>query len=114
MLDIFKKLIGDKKEYRQMMARVKAMPDDFRYVFEKMQSYMWMFASGDGMDILQIHYELIDLFESAVAEGKTVLEVTGDDVAEFCDELLRSANTYTSNWHDKLNNDIMKKLKKHN
>lgn len=112
MLDIFKKIIGDKKEYRQMMDKVKAMPEDYRCVFEEMQSYMWKFSSGDGMDILKIHCDLIELFESAVAEGKTVLEVTGDDVAEFCDELLRSANTYTSSWHDKLNKDVMKKLKK--
>ncbi|HAX53738.1 MAG TPA: hypothetical protein DCX82_17695, partial [Lachnospiraceae bacterium] len=28
------------------------------------------------------------------AEGKSVLDITGEDVAAFCDELLRNAKTY--------------------
>ncbi|MPM73203.1 hypothetical protein SDC9_120179 [bioreactor metagenome] len=71
---------------------------------------MWMFAAGSGYDIMQIHYDLIELFEEGAANGKHVLEITGDDVAAFCDELLRSANTYTENWRESLNHDILKKF----
>ena len=110
MLDIFKKMIGDKKEYKMMMARVEAMPEDYQFVFKKIQQYMWSFAAGDGYDMLKIHYELIDLFETGVAEGKRVLEITGEDVAAFCDELLRNTKTYTENWREKLNRDIREKL----
>lgn len=110
MLDIFKKMIGDKKEYKKMMARVEAMPEDYQFVFKKIQQYMWNFAAGDGYDMLKIHYELIDLFEASEAEGKRVLEITGEDVAAFCDELLRNTKTYTENWHEKLNRDIREKL----
>jgi DNA-binding ferritin-like protein (Dps family) len=112
MLDIFKKMIGDKKEYRMMMARVEAMPKDYQFVFKKIQQYMWKFAAGDGYDMLKIHYDLIDLFEAGISEGKRVLKITGKDVAEFCDELLRNAKTYTENWREKLNREIMKKLGK--
>ncbi|MBN2072670.1 MAG: DUF1048 domain-containing protein [Actinobacteria bacterium] len=112
MLDIFKKMIGDKKEYKMMMARVEAMPEDYQFVFKKIQQYMWGFAAGGGMDILKLQYDLIDLFEAGVAEGKHVLEITGEDVATFCDELLRNAETYTENRKEKLNRDIMKKLVK--
>ncbi len=107
-----KKMIQEKKEYKQAMARVKAMPEDYQYVFKKIQNHMWMFASGAGYDIMHIHYDLIDLFEENIAEGKSVLEVTGEDVAAFCDELLRNASTYTENWRNKLNEDIHNKLKK--
>ena len=110
MLEIFKKMIGDKKEYKMMMARVEAMPEDYQFVFKKIQQYMWNFAAGDGYDMLKIHYELIDLFETGVAEGRRVLEITGEDVAAFCDELLRSTKTYTENWREKLNRDIREKL----
>lgn len=112
MLDLFKKLIGDKKEYKLMMARVEAMPEDYQFVFKKIQHYMWNFAAGDGYDMLKIQYELIDLFETGVAEGKRVLEITGEDVAAFCDDLLKSAKTYTENWREALNSDVMKKLGK--
>ncbi len=112
MLKIFEKIIGDKKEYRQMMARVKKLPRDYQFVYEKIQKYMWHFAAGSGMDMLQIQYELIDLFETGAAEGKSVLEVTGNDVAAFADELLSNAKTYAGNLHDGLNRDVAKKLGK--
>ncbi len=114
MFDIWKKMIGEKKEYRQMMARVKKLPEEYQFVYEKIQWYTWNFAGGDGMDMLKIHYDLIDLFETGVADGKRVLEVTGEDVAGFCDELLKNARTYTEDWHQKLNRDIMNKLRKGN
>ena len=112
MLDFFKKIIGDKKEYKMMMARVGAMPKDYQFVFKKIQHYMWSRAGGDGMDILKVQYDLIDLFEAGVADGKTVLEIIGKDVADFCDELLLNTKTWTTDWHEKLNRDIKKKLEK--
>jgi len=106
------KMIRSKREYRQQMARVEALPEDYQYVFKKIQSHMWMFAAGSGYDMMKIHYDLIDLFEAGAAEGKQVLEITGEDVAAFCEELLRSASTYTENWREALNRDILKKLGK--
>ncbi|MDF1493847.1 DUF1048 domain-containing protein [Caproiciproducens sp. CPB-2] len=107
-----KKIIGSKREYKQQMARVEALPKDYQYVFKKIQSHMWMFAAGSGYDMMKIHYDLIELFEAGAAEGKPVLEITGEDVAAFCDELLRSARTYTEDWREALNRDILKKLGK--
>ena len=107
-----KKMRERKREYKQQMARVKALPEDYQYVFKKIQGHMWMFAAGAGYDMMKIHSDLIELFEVGAAEGKRVLEITGEDVAAFCDELLRNANTYTENWRDALNRDIQKKLGK--
>jgi len=107
-----KKMIESKREYKQQMARVEALPKDYQYVFKKIQSHMWMFAAGSGYDMMKIHYDLIELFEAGAADGKHVLEITGEDVASFCDELLRSARTYTEDWREALNRDILKKLGK--
>ena len=63
-----KKMIESKREYKQQMARVEALPKDYQYVFKKIQGHMWMFSAGSGYDMLDIQYELIDLFESGVAE----------------------------------------------
>lgn len=112
MMKLLKKLVGDKKEYRAMMARVKALPEDYRFVYGKIQGYMWKFAGGDGFDMLKVQYDLIDLFEESAAAGKGVLDVTGEDVASFSDDLLRNAKTYTEDWRKKLNHDIVSKLKK--
>ena len=105
-------MIGDKKEYKMMMARVEAMPEDYQYVFKKIQNYMWKFTAGNGMDMLQIQYELIDLFEAGAAEGRQVLEITGDDVASFADELVANAKTYFAKYREDLNESILKRLGK--
>lgn len=111
MIDNFlKKILGDKKEWRNMEARAAALPRDYQIVYDEIKKYMFKFAGGDGMDIVYILRDLLDLFESGAADGKKALEVTGDDVAEFSDELLRNAKTYTENWHDKLNRDVQKRL----
>lgn len=112
MLEFFKKMVGDKKEYKGMMARVKALPEDYQFAFEQIQKYMWRLAAGDGYDILQVQYGLIELFETGTADGQDVLDITGTDVAAFCDELLRNANTYTEKWREELNRDILAKLAK--
>lgn len=110
MLELIKKMIGDKKEYKQQMARVEALPEDYRFVFEKIHGYMWSFAVGDGSDMLKIQHELIELFEASAADGKHVLDVTGEDVVGFCDELLRGTKMWTDNFRNKLNRDMMNKL----
>jgi DNA-binding ferritin-like protein (Dps family) len=106
------KIMKEKRVYKQHMARVEALPEDYQYVFKKIQSHTWMFAGGSGMDMLKVHYDLVELFEEGAAQGKGVLEITGDDVAAFCDELLKNARTYTEDWRSKLNRDIEDKLGK--
>lgn len=106
MLELFKKLIGDKKEYKMMMARVDALPEDYKFVFKKIQNYMWNFATGNGMDMLHIQYELIDLFEAGAAEGREVLDITGEDVASFADELVANAKSYVAKYREDLNLSI--------
>lgn len=105
-----KRMIKEKRKYKQQMARVNALPEDYQFVFKKIQSHMWMFTAGAGYDMMEIHNDLIDLFESSAANGKKVLEVTGDDVAAFCEELMKNCKTYTESWHDKLNREIHKKI----
>lgn len=66
------KMIKSKREYKQQMARVKALPEDYQYVFKKIQEHMWQFAAGAGYDMMEVHYGLIDLFEEGVELGKSV------------------------------------------
>lgn len=105
-----KKILESKREYRRQMARVDALPADYQFVFHKIQQHMWKFAAGAGYDMMRLHYDLIELFEAGAAEGKGVLEITGEDVAGFCEELLRSVSTYAENWREQLNGEILRKV----
>lgn len=104
------KIIKSKQEYKRQMKRVDALPKDYQYVYKEIQAHMWQFVSGAGYDMLEIQYGLIELFEEGAAEGKKVLEVTGEDVAAFVDELLKSARTYTEDWRSRLNQKIKNKI----
>lgn len=112
MMKMFKKMLGDKKEYKKMMARVDALPEDYKFVFKKIQNYMWNFTAGNGMDMLHMQYGLIELFEAGASEGRQVLDITGDDVASFADELVANARTYFAKNREDLNQSILERLKK--
>jgi DNA-binding ferritin-like protein (Dps family) len=111
MNSFLKKVIGDKKEWWSMEARAKALPSDYQIVYDAIKGYMFMNTVGNGLDTITILKDLLELFETAVADGKHALEVTGEDVAAFCDELLRNTKTLTENWRETLNRDVMKKLR---
>lgn len=110
MVKFIQKMIGDKREYKEQMERVKALPEDYRFVFEKIHEYMWSFAGGDGSDMLKTQYELIELFEISSVDGKHVLEVTGEDVAGFCDEFMRDTKKWTDYYRKKLNSKMLNKI----
>ena len=88
MTNILTRLIGDKKDWKRMEARAAELPADYRTVYGEMKSYMWRFTAGDGMDIVAILRDILDLFETEAAAGHSVLEVTGPDLAAFCDARL--------------------------
>jgi len=119
-LAYFKRVAREKRAYRQMQARAHALPEDYAYVYGKIQHYMWgnswrySGGGGDGMELLPLFADLLDLFETGAAEGKRVLDVTGEDVAAFCEGLLQNTYTSTANWREALNRDIQDHIKKGN
>ncbi|TQL61981.1 DNA-binding ferritin-like protein (Dps family) [Oryzihumus leptocrescens] len=110
MTGFLTRIIGDKKEWKAMEARANLLPRDYRIVYNEMKSYMWRFTSGDGMDIVAILREVLDLFEDSAAAGKGVLDVTGPDVAAFCDARLSGATTYMDRSRASLNRGVAAKL----
>ena len=114
LYDYFRHVAEEKRRYKQMEARAKALPKEYGFVYHKIQHYMWSHAGGDGMGMIPILFDLLELFEAGVADGNRVLEITGADVAEFCDELLRNTKTWTASRHEALNRDVMRKLGKGN
>src|SRR4051812_18812293 len=114
MGNFMSRIIGDKKEWRRMEARADALPRDYRIVYGEVKRYLFRFTSGDGRDTMAVLTDVLDLFETSAAEGAPVLDVTGEDVAAFCDERLRGAPSWVESYHDKgrasLNRDVAEKL----
>lgn len=99
MNNILTRLIGDKKDWKRMEARAADLPADYRTVYAEMKSYMWPFTASDGMDIVAILRDILDLFETEAAAGRPVLDVTGNDLAAFCDARLPEHTLYEEKLH---------------
>ena len=113
MSNFMTKLFGDKKESKAMEAQANALPRDHGIVYDEIKSYMWRFTSGDGMDIVAVLKDVLAEFEAGAAKGRNALEVTGEDVAAFCDERLGGTNPYEGYLQKvraSLNADVKKKL----
>jgi DNA-binding ferritin-like protein (Dps family) len=114
MNDFLNKIIGDlegKKEWKALEARAKALPEDYRTVYDEIKSYVWQGGTGV-MDPSNMFKRLVDTFEDGVADGKNVVEITGNDIATFIDSLIHDEKTYTDGLREKLNNAVAKKLEK--
>jgi len=88
-------IIEGKKEWRAHVARVKALPQDYQIVYKEIQKYLFKVGPVELTDGTGLLSGIVDLFEEGAAMGKGVLEVTGRDVAAFCDDLIQDSKTYT-------------------
>lgn len=101
-------IIEGKKEWRAHMARVKALPEDYRIAYKEIQKYLFKVGPielNEGTGLLS---GIIDLFEEGAALGKGVLDVTGIDVAGFCDGLIKDSKTYADIYQESVNQEVSK------
>ncbi len=105
-------IIEGKKEWRAHMARVNALPQDYQIVYKELQKYLFKVGPvelTEGTDLLS---GIVDLFKEGASLGKGVLEVTGSDVAAFCDELIKDSKTYADICQESVDQSVGKAMKK--
>ncbi|MCY1712696.1 DUF1048 domain-containing protein [Caproiciproducens galactitolivorans] len=105
-------IIEGKKEWRAHMARVKALPQDYQIVYKEIQKYLFKVGPVELTEETGLLSGIVDLFEEGVASGKSVLEVTGSDVAAFCDDLLKDSKTYAGICQESVGQEVNKAMKK--
>ncbi|MFJ5137760.1 DUF1048 domain-containing protein [Streptomyces sp. NPDC088707] len=94
-------IIEGKRQWREHRARVKALPPDYRIVYEEMQRYFFKVGPIDLPDGPLLP-GIVDFFEEGAASGQGVLELIGDDVAAFCDDLVKDARTHADAYQESL------------
>ena len=80
-------IIEGKRQWRAHVARVKALPPDYRIVYQEMQKYLFKVAPFD-LSEGNLLSGIVDFFEEGAAAGQGVLELVGTDVAAFTDDLI--------------------------
>ncbi|HYQ74225.1 DUF1048 domain-containing protein [Cellulomonas sp.] len=92
--------LEQKKQYRQDMARIKALPEPYRTAAKATHRYL-MYSGGvtDGDTMVTMFTDLADLWERAATDGTPVRDVVGDDPVEFAETF---AQAYVGDrWIDK-------------
>lgn len=105
-----KDIIEGKKMWRAHVARIKALPQDYQIVYKEIEKYLFkvgLVEHTEGTDLLS---GIIDLFEGGTALGKGVLEVTGSDVAAFCDDLIKNSKTYADIYKEYADQEFSKAM----
>lgn len=103
-------IIEGKKEWREHMARVKALPQDYQIVYKEIQKYLFKIGPVELNEDMSLLFGIIDLFEEGAALKKGVIEVTGSDVAAFCDELIKDSKTYTDIYQESVDQEVNKAM----
>jgi DNA-binding ferritin-like protein (Dps family) len=84
-------IIEGKRQWRAHLARVKALPPDYQIVYKEIQRYLFR-VGPIGMSDGHLLSGIVDFFEQGVAAGQGVLELIGNDVAAFCDDLVKDSS----------------------
>jgi DNA-binding ferritin-like protein (Dps family) len=105
-------IMEGKKKWRAHVARVKALPQDYQLVYKEIQKYLFKVGPVELTEGTGLLSGIIDLFQEGAALGKGVLEVTGSDVAAFCDDLIKDSKTYADIYQECVDQKVNKAMKK--
>ncbi len=105
-------IIEGKREWRALMARVKALPKNYQIVYNEMQKYLFKVGPVELAEGTELLSGIIGLFEEGAAQGKGVLEVVGNDPAAFCDDLIKDSQTYADMSQEVAAHEVQKAMKK--
>ncbi|GAB1818324.1 DUF1048 domain-containing protein [Herbidospora sp. RD11066] len=89
-LEVLTGSLAQKRQYREVKARMERLPAGYRTSIEALQRYMMFFGPGKADSLLTMLEDLTDLFEQSAASGTPIREVVGDNPVEFAEEFLRN------------------------
>ncbi|WP_020673911.1 DUF1048 domain-containing protein [Amycolatopsis nigrescens] len=98
-------IIEGKKQWRAHLARVKALPPDYQIVYKEIQRYLFKVGPVDLLDGPLLS-GIVEFFEEGVVAGKGVLELIGDDVAAFCDDLIKDSPTHADIYQESIKESL--------
>lgn len=92
--------LEQKKQYRQSMARIEALPEPYRSTAKAFHRYFMVYAAvTDGDTLITMFGDFADLWERAAADGTPVRAIVGDEPVEFAETF---AHAYSgTQWIDK-------------
>lgn len=107
-----KAIIDGKREWKQLNKRVKTMPEDYVFVYNQMQKYILKTVDLNPEEMIKLFGEILDLFNEGITNNLHVLDITGRDVAAFCDSMTCDYTSYMDVVQAEVEASIKASLKK--
>ncbi|MGC4941321.1 DUF1048 domain-containing protein [Kribbella sp. DT2] len=100
------------REYKAFAVRVQALPAEYQAAWEQIQGNLMPYGDFSGRNLMPILDGALGLLEETAAQGQSVDEVLGDDIAGFCAALAggEGSRTFRDKWRDQLNRNVARKL----
>ncbi|WP_431045927.1 DUF1048 domain-containing protein [Streptomyces sp. P1-3] len=100
------------REWKAFETRAEALPADYRAAWEQIKYYVSPSSGFTGRNLMPIFDGVLGLLEESAADGQSVHEVLGDDIAGFCAALTggEGARSHRDRWREQLNRNVAKKL----
>lgn len=78
--------LEQKRQYRQLKARMDALPGPYAAAAKALQRY-FMYTAGytDGDTLMRMMGDFVELWERAAADGTPVRDIVGEDPVEFAE-----------------------------
>ncbi|WP_327045862.1 DUF1048 domain-containing protein [Microbispora sp. NBC_01189] len=100
------------REWKAFEARAAALPPDHRAAWEQIKGHLCSYADFSGRNLMPILDGALGLLEVTAADGQSIHEVLGDDVAGFCAALAggEGARSHRDRWREQMNRNVARKL----
>ncbi|WP_422753678.1 DUF1048 domain-containing protein [Micromonospora sp. WMMD708] len=100
------------REWKAFDARARALPAGYQAAWKQIVTHLYPYGSFTGRNLTPLADAALGLLEEAAAEGQSIDEVLGDDVAGFATALAggTGASSYRDRWREQLNRNVARKL----
>ena len=100
------------RDWKAFEARAEALPDDYRAAWGQIIAHLFPYGDFTGRNLMPILDGALGLLEETAADGQSVDDVLGDDIAGFCAALAggEGARSYRDRWREQLNRNVARKL----
>lgn len=100
------------RQWKAFEARAEALPADYRAAWGQITVHLFPYADVTGRNLMPILDGALGLLEETSADGLSIHQVLGDDIAGFCAALAGGAGArgYRDRWRERLNRTVARKL----
>ncbi|MEU7748679.1 DUF1048 domain-containing protein [Nonomuraea sp. NPDC049158] len=100
------------REWKAFEVRAGVLPADYRAAWEEIKGHLSLYADFTGRNLMPILDSALGLLEETAADGQSIHDVLGDDIAGFCAALAggERARGYRDRWREQLNRNVARKL----